>query len=163
MRVITAVAMISALVSSAVADELQDMADLQALDQAYATAWMAGDADGVMALFTEDATIVPHHGNAPTQGHDAIRDLWFNPEHPPTVVPEFRREPRELLLLGDVGVIRGRSRMVWEYDGERTTIPLANYVIIAVRQDQGWRIRLLTWNDDPRKWIVESLDDEESG
>ena len=162
MRVVLAVATITVLVSTAFADELADMSALHALDQAYATEWIEGDADGVMALFTDDATIVPHHGNAPTQGHDAIRDLWFDPEHPPTVVPEFRREPREILVLGDVGVIRGRSRMVWEYDGERTTIPLANYVIIAVRQDKGWRIRLLTWNDDPRKWVVEPKGSDES-
>ena len=155
MRVATAVVMITALTSSLLADELEDMTALNALDQVYATGWIAGDADGVMALFTDDATIVPHHGDMPIQGKDAIRNFWFNPDYPPTVVPEYRREPREILVLGDVGVVRGRSRLVWEYEGERTTIPVGNYVIIAVRQQKAWRIRLYTYNDDPRKWIVE--------
>jgi len=135
-----------------------DKAALRALDQAYATAWMNGDADGVMALFTEDATLAPHHGDTPVKGQDAIRKNWFDPDSAPTVVPEFVRKPAEILVLGDIGVVRGRSRLVWEYEGTRTTIPDGNYVMIAVRHDQGWRIRMLTWNDDPRDWLQESID-----
>ena len=142
---------------SVLANDNPDVAALRALDQAYATAWMNGDADGVMALFTEDATLVPHHGVAPVKGHAAIRDGWFNPDYPPTVVPESVREPGEIFVLGDVGVVRGRARLVWEYEGTRTTIPEGNYVMIAVRSDQGWRIRLLTWNDDPRDWLQETV------
>lgn len=140
------------------ADEDSDVAALRALDQSYATAWMNGDADGVMALFTEDATLVPHHGDTPVEGHKAIRDNWFNPDYPPTVVPESVREPAEIFISGNRGVVRGRARLVWEYEGTRTTIPESNYVMIAVRQDQGWRIRLLTWNDDPRDWLQMRID-----
>ena len=140
------------------ADEATDISALRALDQAYATEWMEGDADGVMALFTEDATLVPHHGDDPIKGHDAIRDFWFNPEYPPTVVPAWTRNPAEFFIDGDVGVVRGTARLTWEYDGTRTTIPNGNYVMIAVRQDEGWRIRMLTWNDDPRKWEREPID-----
>ena len=139
------------------ADEEQDRAALLALDQAYASEWKAGDADGVMALFTDDATLVPHHGDAPIEGHEAIREFWFNPDYPPTVVPEWRREAAEVLVLGDVGVVRGRARLVWEYDGTRTTIPEGNYVLIAVRAGERWQIRMLTWNDDPRAWLQEPV------
>lgn len=57
------------------ADEQQDVADLRALDQAYAAEWMSGNADGVLALFTDDATLVPHHGDTPIKGRDAIRGV----------------------------------------------------------------------------------------
>jgi len=140
------------------ADEDHDTAALRALDQAYATAWMNGDADGVMALFTEDATLVPHHGDAPVKGRDAIRNNWFDPDYAPTVVPESLRTPAEIFISGDLGVVRGRARLVWEYEGTRTTIPDGNYVMIAIRQGQEWRIRLLTWNDDPRDWLQERID-----
>ena len=142
----------------ALAGEGHDEAALRALDQAYATAWMGGDADGVIALFTEDATLVPHHGDEPVKGHTAIRDGWFNPNYSPTVVRESIREPAEIFISGDMGVVRGRARLVWEYEGTRTTIPESNYVMIAVRTDQGWRIRLLIWNDDPRTWLQEPVD-----
>ena len=135
------------------ANARDDEAALRALDQAYAAQWMEGDADGVMALFTADATLVPHHGDAPIKGHDEIRAFWFNPDYAPTVVPEWRREATEIFVEGDVGVVRGSARMVWEYEGTRTTIPEGNYVMIAVRREDDWRIRLLTWNDDPRQWV----------
>lgn len=146
-----------AAIHSALADEQGDIAALRALDQAYAAKWIDGDADGVMALFTDDATIVPHHGDAPIKGSKSIRDFWFNPDYPPTVVPEWRREPAEIFVSGDIGVVRGRARLVWEYDGTRTTIPEGNYVIIAERGAKGWRIRLLTFNDDPRKWVQQPV------
>ncbi len=142
----------------AFANEPEDIEALRALDQAYATEWVRGDADGVMALFTEDATLVPHHGDPPLMGHEAIREFWFDPDYPPTIVPEWRREAAEIFVSGDMGIVRGRARLVWEYDGTRTTIPEGNYVMVAVRQEQAWRIRLLTWNDDPRKWIQVSID-----
>ena len=155
---VTIVLMALAFGRPALADERRDTAALKALDQAYAAEWLEGDADGVMALFTEDATLVPHHGDAPIKGRAAIRQFWFNPDYPPTVVPEWRREAAEVFVSGDMGVVRGRSRLVWEYDGTRTTIPEGNYVMIAVRRSDGWRIRLLTWNDDPREWLSEPVD-----
>jgi len=139
------------------AGESADISALRALDQSYAIEWIEGDADGVMALFTEDATLVPHHGDDPIKGHEAIRNFWFNPDYPPTVIPNWTREPAEFFISGDVGVVRGTARLVWEYDGTRTTIPNGNYVLIAVRHEHRWRIRMLTWNDDPRDWERESI------
>lgn len=147
-----------AMCQAALSNEQRDDAALRALDQAYAAEWIEGDADGVMALFTEDATLVPHHGDQPIKGQDAIRSFWFNPDYPPTVIREWRREPAEIFVSGNTGVVRGRARLVWEYDGKRTTIPESNYVLIAMRQDDQWRIRLLTWNDDPRGWLQEPID-----
>jgi len=160
MRLIVTTIVFTALVTArpTMADEQDDTAALRALDQAYAAEWIEGDADGVMSLFTEDATLVPHHGDAPIKGRVAIRDFWFNPDYAPTVVPEWRRESVEIFVLGDTGVVRGRARLVWEYDGTRTTIPEGNYVLIAVRRDEDWRIRLLTWNDDPRNWVQEPIE-----
>lgn len=140
------------------ADEQADLDALRALDQAYAREWREGNPEKVLALFTDDATLVPHHGDTPIKGKEAIKSFWFDPQYPPTVVPEWRREPAEILVLGDVGVVRGRARLVWEYAGTRTTIPEGNYVMIAVRLDEGWRIRMLTWNDDPRTWLQEDID-----
>jgi ketosteroid isomerase-like protein len=113
-----------------------------------------------MSLFTEDATLVPHHGDTPVVGRSAIRDFWFNPEYAPTVVPAWTRDAKEIVVFGDVGIVRGRSHLTWEYDGIRTTIPEGNYVLIAARSAEEWRIRLLTWNDDPRKWLQEPINQD---
>lgn len=137
------------------ADKASDIKALEALDQAYAREWIEGDADGVMALFTDDATLVPHHGDPSIKGRVAIRNFWFSPEYPPTVVAEWTRTAHEYFVEGDVGIVRGRAFLVWEYQGMRTTIPDGNYVMIAVRINDAWKIRMLTWNDDPRAWLQE--------
>ncbi len=79
-----------------------DIAALKALDQAYAREWLEGNADGVMALFTEDATLVPHHGDTPVVGSAAIRDFWFHPDYPPTVVPAWTRDAKEVVVYGEL-------------------------------------------------------------
>lgn len=158
MRLLLTATVVVALAQTALADEQRDIEALRALDKAYAAEWMEGDADGVMALFTPDATLVPHHGDAPIKGHEAIRLFWFNPDYPPTVISEWDRDATEVFVLGDAGVLRGRARLTWEYEGVRTTVPESNYVMIAVRQDDDWRIRLLTWNDDPREWLQQPIE-----
>ena len=158
--VVAVVVAIAASCQSLPVDEQADFAALRALDQAYASEWLAGDADGVMSLFTADATLVPHHGDTPIVGHAAIHDFWFNPKYPPTVIPAWTRDAEEIVVSGDVGIVRGRARLTWEYDGMRTTIPEGNYVLVAVRRSEGWRIRMLTWNDDPRKWLHEAINQD---
>lgn len=142
---------------SALADEAQDVAALHALDQAYASEWMRGSPESVLSLFVDDATLVPHHGDAPVVGKEAIRRFWFNPDYPPTVVVEWQRETKEVVVSGDMAIVRGRSLLSWEYQGVRTTISEGNYVMVAVRRAADWRIRMLTWNDDPRTWIQENV------
>lgn len=141
-----------------VSAQADDKEKIRALDQAYADAWKAGNNKKVLSLFNEDATLVPHHGDTPIVGLKAIEEFWFNPSYPPTVVPEWKRIPTEIIVNGDVGIVRGRSKLVWEYDGMRTTIPEQNYVLIAFRNDTEWKIKWLTWNDDPRKWIQEKIE-----
>ena len=75
---------------------------------------------------------------------------------------EFSWEPAGeamTLRIGDqVKTSSSSSAELRYFDGTRTTIPEGNYVMIAVRQNGGWRIRMLTWNDDPRKWIQVPVD-----
>ncbi|MGI9517175.1 MAG: YybH family protein [Pirellulaceae bacterium] len=150
-------AIFSGVATLANAQQTDDERALVQLDQAYAAKWKEGDGSGVMELFTEDATLVPHHGVSPIKGHAAINGYWFNPDNPPTVIPEWNRTAQEILVVGDVGIVRGRHKLVWEYQGKRTTIPDGNYIMIAVRTSAGWKIRMLTWNDDPEAWIREEL------
>ena len=147
----------SSFVFATFADDTDDIAALKALDQAYKREWMEFDPDGVMSLFTEDATLVPHHGDDPVAGADAIRQFWFDPSNSPTIVTEWKRVPHEVFVIGDVGIVRGRARLTFEYEGTRTKAPESNYVLIAIRQNDGWRIRMLAWNDDPREVIREPL------
>ncbi len=136
----------------ALAGEASDKKAVLALDKAYNTTWKDGDADAVMALFVEDAVVIPHHGDDPIEGKAALRNFWFPEGGSPTLVPIFDHVPDEVMIHGDVGVVRGRFSLAWIYEGTRTEIPSGNYVNIALRTEDGWRIKWLTWNDDPRLW-----------
>ncbi len=128
---------------------------LRQLDQSYASAWLSGDADAVMDLFTTDAVLVPHHGDLPVEGKTAIRQGWFDPSYPPTQILQFDRHTADVFWSGEVGIVRGRSVLSWSYQGQTTTIPEGNYVLVAERVETEWKIKLLTWNDDPREWVVQ--------
>ena len=142
----------------AIAGELADKEAVLALDKAYNTTWKDGDADAVMALFVDDAVVIPHHGDNPIEGKLALRNFWFPEGGSPTVVPIFDHVSDEVIIYGDVGVVRGRFSLVWIYEGTRTEIPSGNYVNIAVRTKDGWRIKWLTWNDDPRAWVQSPIE-----
>jgi ketosteroid isomerase-like protein len=50
--------------------------EIDAWVEAYRTAWEAGDADGVLELFTEDASYRSNPMRDPHQGHEGIRKYW---------------------------------------------------------------------------------------
>lgn len=158
MKVIVAVFSASAvllnlLCGAAVAGEIEDVKAVLALDQAYANNWKNGDEDGVMGLFAEGVVVIPHHGDAPIEGREALRDFWFPKGGSPTLVPLFNHKPASVAVHGDIAIVRGRFELTWIYEGERTEIPEGNYVTIAQRDEGRWEIKLLTWNDDPRRWV----------
>lgn len=140
------------------ADEAADRTALTELNRAYAKNWEEGDADALMALFTSDVTVVPHHGVSPIKGRDELRAYWFPKEGPATVVPEYRLTPAEIIVLGETGIVRGRFHLRFEFKGTRTTIPEGNYVHIYQRTADGWKMRMLTWNDDPRDWVRQKVE-----
>ena len=109
-------------VPHAAAEEGADKAALRALSQAYAQNWQRQDEGALMDLFMPDVTVVPHHGADAIEGRDALRALWFPEDAPPTIVPEYALTLREIIVAGDMGVVRGRFRLVFEYAGTRTTI-----------------------------------------
>ncbi len=129
-----------------------DKAAILALDQAYSQTWKDGDETGLMALFTDDVVVIPHHGDPQIEGRAALKDFWFPKGGSKTIVPQFDHTPTGIFINGDVGVVHGRFSLAWIYEGERTTIPAGNYLTVAVRTRDGWRIKRLTWNDDPRRW-----------
>jgi len=111
-------------------------------DEAWMERFNAGDIDGLMALYEEDAIFVPEPGGKPLVGQDAIRDFCVNfPITDATI--EFR--PRALLerdtdaLSYSDWTIRGTGpEGPAEMEGKAT--------VLMRRQDDGtWLIAM----DDP--------------
>ncbi len=66
-----------------------DRTSIRNVIEKYRTSWLAGDAEGVMSTFTEDAVLLPAQGSAPVVGREAIRKYWWPAGAPPTTVTKL--------------------------------------------------------------------------
>lgn len=123
-----------------------DDAAVREVNQRYVDAWLANDADEVLSLFTDDAVLIPHHGDLPVVGIDGIRMFWFNPDYPPSKILEMENTIDEVEGSKNLAFTRGRGRLVYEFDG-MTYSNSGNYLNIFKRSGDGWRIYRRTWND----------------
>src|SRR5690348_563361 len=60
-----------------------DLASLRSVMAAYRNAWIAADRAAVLALFTDDAVLLPHHGDDPVVGRAAMERFWWPAGSPP--------------------------------------------------------------------------------
>lgn len=128
-----------------------DAAGLRALDQAYVDGWLQEGSErqaaALLPLFTEDAVILPGGGAEPLRGHAELRAFWFPPDSPPTDVLAFEHSVLGVEADADLGVVFGRSRLSFEYDGQRVN-QQGNFLITARRGEGGeWKIARMIWNN----------------
>lgn len=128
-----------------------DVERLRTLVQAYSAAWLAGDAEAVLRLFTEDAVLLPHHGVEPVVGQAAMRAFWWPPGSPPTRVTRFELTPEAIDGAGDLGYLWGRFSLAFELDGGGTTQTVTNagtFMLLARHTDDAeWSITHHMWDD----------------
>ncbi len=123
--------------------------------EAFRQAWLANDAEAVMATLTPEAVIVPHHGVPPQAGARAIRDFWWPAGGPPSAVLDFTQTVDETGGSGELAYARGRFHVRYRYEDAGGTVTVANdgnYLQLLQRQaDGGWRICHRIWNDAPNE------------
>ena len=132
-----------------------DRERLRAMSQAYCAAWLGNDEAAVLALFTKDAVLLPHHGLEPVVGEDAIRAFWFPKGGPPTRVTRLTQTVDEVGGSGDFAYLRGHSAVSWVAgtgDGAKTASNAGTFLNILRRQPDGsWRITHQMWDDPPNQ------------
>ena len=130
-----------------------DIEAIRELNQAYPAAWVAGDNEAVMAVFAEDAILIPHHGDDPVAGHEAIIEHFWPPDLQAFDVTEFVMEPAEITGEGSLAYVRGRFSIAMSFTQGGETADYANagnYMWIVRRQDDGgWKVARFIWNDPP--------------
>ena len=142
--------LVLAALSACSSDNGLSRADLDAVKaarQAYVDAWLANDANAVMATLTDDAILLPHHGADPVIGTAAIREWWFPTDGSPTTVTHLENTVTGVEGQGNMGVLWGLTELVWEYEGI-TNSNGGNYLSVVRKGDDGtWRLARLIWND----------------
>ncbi|MGH2397551.1 MAG: YybH family protein [bacterium] len=137
------------------ADSCPDLApeDADAVRQtnlAYPAAWLANNPEAVMRIFSEDAVLIPHHGDSPIEGKPAIREHFWPPNLGFFTVDTYRMIPVEVSGCGDLAYSRGRFSIQFttEVGGERKSFSNeGNYMMVFRKNEGRWLITRYIWND----------------
>ena len=124
-----------------------DVAAIEAAGRAFSAAYVRGDVDAMMAIYTEDAVIFPNNSEA-IAGIDAVRRYWTLP--PGQTVTHHRATPTEIRVDGDHAYDHGVYEIAGTRDGTAWGPNHGKYVIVWRRTPRGWRMHLDMWNSRPR-------------
>jgi uncharacterized protein (TIGR02246 family) len=125
----------------------QTVADeLRAAEDRWEELWAAKDAQGLAALYTEDAMRLPPDATR-TVGRDAI-EAMFEDEFA-AGLENLQLEATDIDHDGNVGWVVGNSTIEFP-TGDTMGTGTGNYVVVYRKEADGvWRIVIDTWNDAP--------------
>lgn len=124
-----------------------DMAAIEDAGRRFSAAYMRGDVDAMVELYTPDAVIFPNSSEA-IRGHEDIRRYWALPAG--ARITHHRATPTEIRVDGDHAYDHGVYEVSGERNGEAWGPTLGKYVIVWRRGPEGWRMHLDMWNSRPR-------------
>ena len=126
---------------------------VQVLDE-YVNAWLAGDAERVMRVMSDDAVLMPHHGLQPVVGAKAIRAWWWPPDSPKTTIDKFAMHHVEIGGSGSIAYVRGTQELEWT-TGTKTQRNRGNHLTLLRKGNDGrWRITHQMWGDPPNETVA---------
>ena len=132
-------------------DTATELGRLKAVNDTYRAAWLAGDSAAVPRLFTPDAVLLPHHGDSPIVGLDAIRTFWWPRSATPATITALDVTTDGAEVDGPRGVLWGRFALAFSFETGgrlRSVRNAGTYLMVLHRQSDGeWRITHRMWDD----------------
>ncbi len=123
----------------------QHLAEMAAMIDSFAAAITAADWDAFIEEYTEDTVLMPPHA-PPLVGKAAVRS-WAEAMPP---ITDFTGENHEVMLFGDVAVIRGRYQMSFTVpDAPEPIQDVGSFLEVRQRQADGrWLLARNVFNTD---------------
>lgn len=112
--------------------------------QAFSAAYVRGDPEAMVEIYTEDAVIFPEKRVA-ISGRDAIRRYWTIPAN--RAIAQHEIMPDKVVIQGDMAYDHGRFRISGTTDGVPWGPNWGKYVVVWKKGADGkWRMQLDMWN-----------------
>ncbi|MEL7168646.1 MAG: SgcJ/EcaC family oxidoreductase [Bacteroidota bacterium] len=146
-HLVLAVSLLLLVPLAASAQSSDDEAAIAEAAAAFSAAFMHGDVDAMLALYTEDAVIFPERTTA-LQGTDALRAYWTLPRG--RTITNHHITPTTVEVVGDTAYDHGVYTVSGTNDGEAWGPSYGKYLIVWKRgADGAWRMHLDMWNSAP--------------
>jgi len=126
-----------------------DRAAITGVLDEYVAAWLAGDAERVMRLLSDDSVLIPHHGLDPVVGAKAIRAWWWPPNAPVTTIHRFELKHDEVGGAGGFAFVRGRQSLDWTTGTKPGRANGNQLTLLRKGADGKWKITHQMWGDPP--------------
>lgn len=121
--------------------------------EAYRTAWLANDPNGVLRTFTDNAVLLPAHGTSAVAGIAAIKKYWFAPGGPTTTVTGLNITVDQVGGNATLAFARGLDDVAWTVTQDGATHRHSHsgtYLNVMKKLPDGtWRIQVHMWDDGP--------------
>ena len=124
----------------------KDVDQIKQVHRSYLQAWLDNRPESVLAAFTNEAALVPHHGDEPITGLEAIRAFWFPANSPPTAVTVYSTDIQQVEGSGELAFIRGRFKLAFEYGGKKYSNE-GNFLDVYRKVGGQWKCHVHMWND----------------
>jgi len=126
-------------------DSTADAAEVAALNQSWAAAYNAGDADGVANLYADDGVVMPPGASA-LVGRDAIRDfIATDSANSKAAGLTMNIASTDMGVTPDLAWDRGSFTVT---DAAGATVDSGNYVSVIKKVDGKWMLFRDIWNSD---------------
>jgi uncharacterized protein (TIGR02246 family) len=130
-----------------------DTAAIKAVVEAYRTAWLRGDAEGVLQTFTSSSVLSPAHGAEPVVGLAEIKGYWWPKNAPATKILQLDISVDQVEGDSCFAFARGSDTVAWStaQNGNVTkSRHTGTYLNIMKKLPDGtWRILQHMWDDQP--------------
>ena len=131
----------------------QESAAVSGLLKQYTDAWLGESAENdVMALFTADATVLPHHGVKPMTGREQIKSFWFPAGGLKFNLLKLTHNVENVDGCSDLAFGWGSTEVEWQTTGETSTKYNAGTLLFVAKKEGGkWKLHRLMWDDPPNQ------------
>jgi uncharacterized protein (TIGR02246 family) len=124
-------------------DQAQSRVDIHEKNTVLQDAVLRGEAQGVAAVYSEDAVVLPPGGRL-YQGRDEIRDMWGLMIT--NGLKEFHLSPLKVQADGKMAYEYGEASVDVELESGESYVESAKYVSVWRRSHEEWRLHVHIWN-----------------